>query len=129
MKIFGIDISVFQKGFDFKKAANEGVKFAIIRGAHTASDKSYNKDSQFENHYKNAKANNIDIGVYYYSKAITYEEGKKEALFLYDNCLLGKTFEYPIYIDIEDTNYQQKAGKTSVTNAINGFCETLENLG
>lgn len=100
-----------------------------MRGAHTAKDKSLNKDTEFENHYLSAKNNNIPIGCYYFSRAINYEEGKKEALFLYDRCLKNKVFEYPIYIDVEDNVYQQKAGKEAVTNAIKGFCETLEVKG
>ena len=46
-----------------------------------------------------------------------------------DHCLKGKTFEYPIAIDVEDSYYQAKAGKTAVAAAIKGFCETLEKNG
>lgn len=40
----------------------------------------------------------------------------------------GKQFEYPIYIDVEDTHHQVN-NKRGVTDAIIGFCEYLENLG
>lgn len=129
IKIFGIDISVWQSGIKFSSLKKEGVNFIIMRGAHTAKDKSMNKDTEFENYYLSAKNNNIPVGCYYFSRAINYEEGKKEALFLYDRCLKNKVFEYPIYIDVEDNVYQQKAGKEAVTNAIKGFCETLEAKG
>lgn len=107
----------------------EGVFFAILRGGYTGKDKVCYKDSEFETHYNNAFINGIHTGVYHYSRATSYEEGKKEALFLYENCLKNKKFEYPIYIDVEDSLYQKGAGKNNVTEAIKGFCESLENLG
>ena len=130
-KKFGIDISTWQAGFNFSKAKKEGVKFAIIRAGFTGTSNGISKakDNQFESHYKNAKANGIDVGAYWYSCATSYEKGKSEAEFMYKNCLKGKKFEYPIAIDVEDSVYQAKAGKTAVTNAIKGFCEYLESKG
>lgn len=130
MERFGIDISEWQNGIDLSKAKNEGVEFVIVRGSYTGSkNKSLVKDKSFEKHYKNSKANGLGVGVYHFSRACSYEEGKKEADFLYENCLKNKEFEYPIYIDVEDNVYQAKAGKTAITQAIKGFCETLENKG
>lgn len=130
-KIFGIDISYYQTGMDLKKVKDSGVKFAILRAGYTGYGNGISKakDTEFENFYKNAKANGLGVGAYWFSRATTYENGKAEAKYMYENCLKGKTFEYPIYIDVEDTYYQSKAGKTAVTNAIKGFCEYLENKG
>jgi len=131
MEILGIDISTFQNGINLSQAKKEGVKFVIIRGGFTGygSAKGKAKDDRFEQHYKNAKDNNLNVGIYYFSRATSYEEGKNEAEFLYNNCLKGKTFEYPIFVDVEDTVYQQKAGKEKITEAIKGFCEYIENIG
>jgi LysM repeat protein len=87
------------------------------------------KDELFEHFYNSAKENQLGVGVYYFSRATSHAEGKKEAEFLYNNCLKGKQFDYPIYIDVEDNVYQNKAGKDKVTKAIKGFCETLERKG
>lgn len=125
---FGIDISYFQRGIDLKKCKEQGVEFVIIRASFTNSKKEFKKDSAFETHYNNAKENNLDVGVYHYSKACSYEEGKQEAINLYNNCLINKKFEYPICMDVED-KCQAQAGREKVTDAIKGFCETLENLG
>ena len=123
----GIDISTFQNKLNFKVAKEENVKFVIIRGGFTgSSNKSLNKDDRFEQHYKNAVANNLSVGVYYFSRATSYNEGKKEAEFLYNNCLKNKKFQYPIYIDVEDNYYQQKATKEQIDSAIKGFCEYIE---
>lgn len=123
MPKFGIDISVWQKGFNFDKAVAEGVEFVILRGAYHTS-----KDSCFEDFYKACKARKIPVGVYLYSMAKTVAEAKEEANFLINNVLKGKTFEYPIYMDVEDKT-QRALGKTLLTDIVVAFCETLENAG
>ena len=130
-KVFGIDISTYQGGINLATAKAEGVKFALLRAGFTGYGNGVSKsvDNQFENHYRNAKANGLGVGAYWFSRATTYENGKAEAEYMYNNCLKGKQFEYPIAIDVEDSYYQAKAGKQAVTNAIKGFCEYLEAKG
>ena len=130
-KLFGIDISEFQSKMNLDKAKSEGVKFAILRAGYTGYGKAKGKakDSVFEKHYSKCKQINIPVGAYWFSRATSKEEGTKEAEYMYNNCLKGKQFEYPIYIDVEDSVYQAKAGKQAVTNGIIGFCEYLENKG
>lgn len=130
-KIFGIDISTYQKGINLSKAKSEGVRFAILRAGFTGygTGVSKNKDSQFETFYKQCKSLGIPVGAYWFSCATSYDKGKAEAEYMYNNCLKGKQFEYPIYIDVEDSHWQAKAGKKAVTEAIKGFCEYLEAKG
>ena len=89
-KKFGIDISYFQRGIDLKQSKKEGVEFVIIRASFTNSNKLFQKDSTFETHYNNAKKNGLEVGVYHYSKACSFEEGKQEAINLYNKCLINK---------------------------------------
>lgn len=130
MEYKGIDISTYQKGISFDAIKNAGINFVILRGGFTGygTGVDCHKDNQFETFYNSAKSQNINIGVYYYSCANTYAKGMNEAKFLYENCLKDKEFEYPIFIDVEDTHHQVN-NKTGVTDAIIGFCEYLENLG
>lgn len=125
----GLDISSYQKGISFDSIKNS-VNFLILRAGFTGwgTGVSYHKDDCFENFYKQAKTRNIPVGAYWYSCANTYEKGKAEAEYIYNNCLKDKQFEYPIYIDVEENRHQQ-VGKTAVANAIKGFCEYLENKG
>lgn len=122
-KIFGIDISKWQKGIDLAKAKNEGAKFVIIRGAYSTS-----KDAQFETHYKNAKANGLNVGAYLYTMAKNETEAKNEATALINNVLKGKQFELPIYFDIEDKT-QKALDKKTNTAIVKAFCDTLEKNG
>ena len=103
----------------------------MLRGAYTGSKDGVSKrvDSCFEKFYKKCIKYGISVGCYYFSRANTYDKGRNEAKFLYDNCLKGRKFSYPICIDVEDSVYQGKSSKKDVTNAIKGFCSYLEKKG
>ena len=126
----GLDISSYQNGINFDTIKNADINFLILRAGFTGwgTGISYNKDKCFEEFYSKAKQHDINVGAYWYSCANTKEKGISEAKFMYENCLKGKQFEYPIYIDVEDTHHQVN-NKRGVTDAIIGFCEYLENLG
>ena len=123
MKTFGIDVSKWQGDFDFEKAKDEGVKFAVLRGAYSCG-----KDIKFEQYYKACKALDIPVGVYHYSMAKNVTEARTEANFLIENVLKGKQFEYPIYMDVED-KVQSALGKEKLTDIVTAFCDTVERAG
>lgn len=123
MAKFGIDVSKWQKGFNFDKAKSEGVEFVILRGAYHMS-----KDTCFESFYTACKQRNIPVGVYHYSMAENVTEAKNEANYLISNVLKNKTFEYPVYMDIEDKALKA-LGKKKLTDVVIAFCETLEKAG
>ena len=135
MAVFGIDISAHNAGLNLQSAKNEGVRFAILRAGYTGygNGVSKAKDTQFENFYSQCKKLGIPVGAYWFSCANTYQKGVDEANWMYDNCLRGKSFEYPIYLDVEEDaggrHYLSGAGKDAVTAGIKGFCETLEKKG
>lgn len=122
-KKFGIDVSNWQKGFNFAKAKAEGVKFAILRGAYASS-----KDKSFENFYKTCKNLGIPVGVYHYSMAKNEAQAREEAQFLIKEVLAGKQFEYPVYMDVEDPT-QRALGKDKLTKIVIAFCEEIEKAG
>ena len=126
----GIDISKHQKGLSMQAVKSAGYDFVILRGSYTGygADRTKQKDPCFESFYTQAKNVGLSVGVYHYSCARTKSEGKSEAQFLYKNCLKGKTFEMPIYIDVEDAKWQAD-NRQGVTDAVIGFCEELESLG
>ena len=123
VNILGIDVSVWQGNFNFKKASEEGVKFAILRGAYSTS-----KDSRFEEFYKNARDAGLSIGVYQYSMATTVEEALKEAEFLEKNVLANKKFELPIYFDIED-KVHKALSKEQASNVTKAWLNYLRGKG
>lgn len=126
----GLDISSYQRGINFD-VVKSNVDFLILRAGFTGwggDGTNKNKDNCFEDFYNQSKARGIPVGAYWYSCANTYDKGRAEAEYLYNNCLRGKQFEYPIYMDVEEDRHQQ-VGKSRMADAIKGFCEYLENKG
>ena len=126
MKQFGIDVSAWQDDFNFQKAINEGVKFAVIRGG--GGDDGYYTDSKFLRNYSECKKLKLPVGVYWFSRALTTAQAKAEAEYFYNNVLKGRQFELPVYIDVENKR-QLAVGKRLLTDIIKTWCNTLSAKG
>lgn len=120
-----IDVSVWQGNIDWTKVKASGIDYAIIRagfGRETSQ-----KDNKFEQNYTNAKKAGVKLGAYWYSYADSVTDAEKEAKACL-SVLKGKTFELPVYYDLED-NSQVGFGKTTLTNIAKKFCDTLKSSG
>lgn len=121
----GIDVSHWQGAIDWAKVKASGIQFAIIKSG--GSDAGFYTDPRWEENYRNAKANGIAVGAYYFvgSKCTSAANGEADAQrFLAQ--LKGKQFEYPVYIDVEATPASTKAGATEAAIA---FCRAMEAAG
>ena len=121
----GIDISKYQGNIAWKQVKDSGIEFAIIKAG--GSDAGFYTDPTYEANYKNAKAVGMPLGAYYIvgSGCVSKEDGIADAKrFL--KMLEGKTFEYPVYIDLETTSLATKSG---TTDAVLAFCQTMEAAG
>ena len=137
----GIDVSVFQGTIDWKKVAADGVDFAIIRcGGHFSNEKSgtYYYDTKFEENIKGALENGIEVGVYFFSQAITEEEARKEAAQALQ--YIGKwkdKLTLPVYLDVEyiygsttsGRLYEAKLSKAQQTAVALAFCDSIKAAG
>lgn len=121
-KVTCIDVSTYQKNIDFKKVKAAGITAVIIRAGY--GRETSQKDTQFETHYKNAKAAGLKIGAYWYSYAVSEADAKKEAAACLA-CIKGKTFDLPVYYDMEDSS-QTHFGKTTLTKFAKAFCEAIK---
>ena len=122
MVTHGIDVSKHQGSIDWSKVETD---FAILRAGFGRY--ANQKDPQFECNYAGAKAAGIPVGAYWYSYAKSEVEARQEA----EACLFvlrGMRFEYPIYIDIEDST-QGHFSKATLTAICEAFCDTLEKAG
>ena len=120
--ILGIDVSEYQGNINWSHVKADGVKFAILRAGI-----SHRVDNQFANNYAECKSNGVPVGAYWYSKATTVEEAKQEAQdFL--AALKGKTFEYPVYMDLEEQS-QFALGKEKCSELVDAFLTVLEQAG
>ena len=118
----GIDVSVHQGNINWKKVKSDSVEFAILRAGY--GRELSQKDSQFENNYEGCKANSIQTGAYWYSYALSVEEAKKEAATCI-RAIENKTFEYPIYFDIENKT-QLALSEELIQKIAIAFCNELE---
>ena len=126
MKKFGIDISVWQGDFNLERAKREGVEFVILKGG--GGDDGLYVDRRFDENYKKAKLLNIPVGVYWFSRALTINDAKAESDFFYKNCLRGKKFDLPVFVDIENRT-QLSIGKRLLTDVIKTWCKDLSDRG
>ncbi len=123
MKQFGIDVSRWQGDFDFAKAVKEGVRFVVIKGG--GGDDGLYVDSRFKENYNKVKKLNLPAGCYWFSRALTVEDARKEAAYFYDNILKGRQFELPVYMDVENKT-QLSLGKRKLTDVVKAWCSELE---
>lgn len=120
----GIDVSHWQGKIDFKKVASL-CDFVIIKAG--GGDAGKYKDSKFETNYKNARAAGLSVGAYYFAgRDFTSEENGRVAAEHFASLIDGKTFEYPVYLDVEMT---PPSMKRKATDAAISFCRTMEEKG
>ncbi len=121
----GIDVSYAQGDIDWKKVADAGVEFAIIRAGRgrAGSANQMKEDDYFRQNIKGAQENGIDVGVYFYSYASSVSEAKEEARFLLE-IIDGYEIQYPVILDMEE-EFQSGIGTKKLTNMIEAFFEVL----
>ena len=120
LQIQGLDVSSYQGTINWSKVAKTK-HFAILR-AGTGKNGQNNKDSKFEENYKNAKAAGVKLGAYWYSYAKSEDDAKKEATYFLQN-IKGKQFEWPVYYDIEESSQFSSGIHNKIAKA---FCNILE---
>ncbi len=121
----GIDVSKWQGRIDWALVKNDGIQFAMLRSSFGWGEGS--KDFLFETNYENAKRVDMPVGVYHYSYARTPEEAIKEAEYCY-SVIKGKTFEYPVAYDMEESGVAN-LGKARISAIAKAFCEKMQDYG
>ncbi|MGE4276825.1 MAG: GH25 family lysozyme [Lawsonibacter sp.] len=129
----GIDVSYHQGAIDWEKVADDGIQFAMIRaGGRYYGSGTIFEDTQFRSNIQGALDAGLDVGVYFFSQAITVEEAQEEANFLLD---LLKDYEItePVVFDWENITYDTArtdgVDRATVTAMANAFCQTVEQAG
>ncbi|MCD7835837.1 MAG: glycoside hydrolase family 25 protein [Lachnospiraceae bacterium] len=133
MSYAGVDISKYDDYVDFVKLKKAGISFVMIRvGARGYGSGQLVLDEYFADNIKRASDAGLQIGVYFYSQAVTEDEAIEEANMVLENIRDYKV-EYPVAYDMEfvandDARIDtlSRAEKTSIAKA---FLETIENAG
>ena len=131
--ILGIDVSGYQKKIDWQQVKAAGIQFAIIRvgGRGWGTAGTLYADNYAQENYLGAKEAGIQVGVYFYSQAISVEEAREEANYV---LALIKDWEldYPIVYDWEYVSAEARTAKMdarTLTDCTKAFCQTVENAG
>lgn len=122
-----IDVSTWQgTEVDFNRVKASGIDYVILRAGY--GRETYQKDDTFEINYKKAKAAGMKVGAYWFSYAMSPEEAVVEAnACLY--CIDGKTFDLPVYYDMEYAPAISQLDKKTYTKMASSFCNTIKNAG
>lgn len=119
----GIDVSWVQGDIDWREIAKSDIDFAMIRAGRGDIDGTGSKeDTHFRQNIEEARRYGIDVGVYFYSYALTVEEAEREAYF-YLNLLNGYEITFPVVLDMEETD------DTDLTQIAEAFLETIAGGG
>ena len=134
--LFGADFSKHQGTIDWASVKQSGVEFVILRVAVRGYGSSGNlmTDSQIAANIEGALSQNIDVGIYVFSQAVTTEEAVEEAERALD-IIKGYDIKLPIYFDSEYSGAPNRTGradgltKAERTSLAIAFCETVRNAG
>lgn len=129
----GIDVSYHQGDIDWERVAADGIDFAMIRIGYRGYEKGImHRDELSESYISGAQAAGIDIGVYFYSQAVSEAEAREEAVYV---CGLIKDSEikYPVVFDWElpDDSEARTLGTTTETlnKCAAAFCQEITDRG
>lgn len=137
----GIDVSWWQAKnktttlLNWEEIHNAGIDFAFVRvGSRDSSSGSIYEDTAADSHIQAALENDINIGLYIFSQALTEKEAREEA-----NFVLNQIDKYdwdvtlPIVIDREKGSYNRltagKLSKTKETAVCQAFADTIVEAG
>lgn len=129
---FGIDVSKWNKEIDWEALRAAGVEFAIIRCGYRGSvTGTLVEDPYFYSNIEGAKKAGIQVGLYFFTQAVSVVEAVEEASMVL--CLNGgQALDYPIFIDTEGAGGNGRADHldTATRSAVcEAFCETIEHAG
>lgn len=129
--VHGIDVSFWQGDIDWTAVADSGIRFAIIKCAGRGyGGGSLYEDPKFKQNIQGALANGIQVGIYFFSQAITEEEAIEEASMTI-NMIRSYQITYPVAIDFEsgDGYRQNNISVDERTRICQVFCDKISEYG
>ena len=130
---FGIDVARYQGTINWKKVAESGIDFAMIRvGYRGKADGIIKEDPNGRYNLQEATKAGVKIGAYFFSTAVSEEEAKEEAQWM-GSILAKYPITYPVAYDCEGfretSSRQYEMSKRERTDAALAFLSNIEDLG
>ena len=130
----GIDVSEHQGVIDWETVATTPVRFAMVRMAFRGwgSEGKIQADEYGMTNLIGARDAGLQVGVYFFSQAISVEEAIEEAHFLLA-LLDGRPLDLPVVFDWETVSSEDartaKMDKTTLNACAQAFCREIEEAG
>lgn len=129
----GADLSKYNGEVDFTVLKESGVSFVMLRlGMRGYGSGQIMLDEKFTDYITRATEAGLNVGVYFYSQAITEEEAVEEANFVIQN-LQNYQITYPVAFDMEyvpnDTARVESLNREEKTEVAKAFLDTVGNAG
>ena len=130
----GVDVSSHQGVIDWQAVADSGVEFAMIRiGFRGYLEGEINADTMARANIEGAKAAGLDVGVYFFSQALTREEAAREAAWCV-TFLENTELEMPLVFDWEHVESAEArtagfADGPLLTACAQSFCDVVSAAG
>lgn len=132
--VLGIDVSEHQGEIDWAQVAQTDVKFAIVRLAYRGwgTEGVIRPDARGLENLEGAAQAGLQVGVYFFSQAITVDEAVEEARFVLQ-LLDGRDLDLPIVYDWEtvsaDEARTKDMDKATLNACVLAFCREIRNAG
>ena len=130
----GIDVSTYQKDIDWQAVAADGIDFVILRlGYRGYTEGGLFMEETFYPNIQGAAEAGLEVGIYFFSQAITPEEAEAEAAYVL-NAIEGYEVTYPIAFDWEPVAPGQGArtdglDNDTLTRCAAAFCAKVQEAG
>ena len=130
--VLGIDVSFWQGNIDWQQVKQAGVEFAMIRAGWRGSEQGLlSVDDSAQANYAGAANAGLQVGVYFFSQAISVDEAEEEARYLLD-IIKNWNVEMPVVFDWEYVSADSRTGNIdarTLTDCTKAFCEVIKAAG
>ena len=129
----GVDVSYFQGDIDWAMVKECGIDFAMLRVGYRGYETgSLNEDKRFREYIEGALEAGINVGVYFYSQAVSVEEAEEEADFVL-SMISDYDITYPVAYDWEivgESNARTNDMPAQMlTDCTYAFCSRISKAG
>ena len=132
----GVDVSHWQQDIDWEQVKDSGVDFAMIRLGYRGYEKGgIGLDTSAIANLDGAIAAGLDVGVYFFSQALTPEEAEEEAYFVVqqlepyaEHITMPVVYDWE-HVNVENTRTENMRDPDLLTDCSLAFLQTVEAAG
>lgn len=125
----GASISAGQNYVDYIKLRRAGIEFVMLRVGLRGDNGEFEVDETFGQNMKDAVDAGMDVGIWFFSEALSKEEALEEAQKVIE-CLEDYEITYPVaFVMGEGEGKTENLTKTERTGIARAFCDALAEAG